>query len=242
MKMDLSTTAPVAMKQTHSMTIHQHTRQDDYFWLRDDERKNKQVLSYLEQENNYTQAVLSPLASLQSELYDEMVARVKQEDASVPYLKKGYWYQTSFSEGKEYPVYSWRKDNTDAEWQVLLDANERAKGHEYYQLGELAISPNHQVLAFSEDTVSRRQYRLRFLNLDTGKAYPEENEDTESVVWANDSKTFFYVKKHPTTLLPYQVYRHQLGTDISTDVLIYEESDDTFYTDIYKSTSDDYIM
>ena len=88
--MDLSTTAPVAMKQAHSMTIHQHTRQDDYFWLRDDERKNKQVLSYLEQENNYTQAVLSPLASLQTELYDEMVARVKQDDASVPYLKKGY--------------------------------------------------------------------------------------------------------------------------------------------------------
>ena len=242
MKMDLSTTAPVAMKQAHSMTIHQHTRQDDYFWLRDDERKNKQVLSYLEQENNYTQAVLSPLASLQTELYDEMVARVKQDDASVPYLKKGYWYQTRFSEGKEYPVYSWRKDNADAQWQVLLDANERAKDHEYYQLGELAISPNHQVLAFSEDTVSRRQYRLRFLNLDTGKAYPEEIEDTESVVWANDSKTLFYVKKHPTTLLPYQGYRHQLGTDISTDVLVYEELDDTFYTDIYKSTSDDYIM
>ncbi|SGY94339.1 Protease II [Moritella viscosa] len=242
MKMDLSTTAPVAMKQAHSMTIHQHTRQDDYFWLRDDERKNKQVLNYLEQENDYTKAVLSPLASLQTELYDEMVARVKQEDASVPYLKKGYWYQTRFSEGKEYPVYSWRKDNTDAEWLVLLDANERAKGHQYYQLGELAISPNHQVLAFSEDTVSRRQYRLRFLNLDTGEAYPEEIEDTESVVWANDSKTLFYVKKHPTTLLPYQVYRHQLGTDISADVLVYEESDDTFYTDIYKSTSDDYIM
>jgi oligopeptidase B len=241
-KMDLSTNAPVAMKQAHSMTIHQHTRQDDYFWLRDDERKNKHVLSYLEQENNYTQAVLSPLASLQTQLYDEMVARVKQDDASVPYLEKGYWYQTSFSEGKEYPVYSWRKDDADAEWLVLLDANERAKDHQYYQLGELAISPNHQVLAFSEDTVSRRQYRLRFVNLVTGEAYPEEIEDTESVVWANDSQTFFYVKKHPTTLLPYQVYRHQLGTDISTDVLIYEELDDTFYTDIYKSTSDDYIM
>jgi len=240
--MDLSSTAPVAMKKAHSMTIHQHTRQDDYFWLRDDERENKQVLSYLAQENNYTQAVLSPLASLQSELYDEMVARVKQDDASVPYLEKGYWYQTSFSEGKEYPVYNWREDNSDAKWLVLLDANERAKGHQYYQLGELAISPNHQVLAFSEDTVSRRQYRLRFLNLDTGETYPEEIEDTESVVWANDSKTLFYVKKHPTTLLPYQVYRHQLGADISTDVLVYEESDDTFYTDIYKSTSDDHIM
>ncbi len=242
MKMDLSTTAPIAMKQAHSMTIHQHTRQDDYFWLRDDERKNTQVLSYLEQENNYTKSVLSPLASLETELYDEMVARVKQEDASVPYLKKGYWYKTSFAEGKEYPVYHWRQDHEEAAWLVLLDANERAKDHQYYQLGELAISPNHQVLAFSEDTVSRRQYRLRFLNLVTGEAYPEEIEDTESVVWANDSKTLFYVKKHPTTLLPYQVYRHQLGTDISTDVLVYEESDDTFYTDIYKSTSDEHIM
>lgn len=242
MKMDLSATAPKASKLAHTMTIHQHDRQDDYFWLRDDERKNPQVLAHLAEENEYCASVLAPLTELQADLYKEMVGRVKQEDESVPYRKRGYWYQTRFEQEKEYPIYSRRLDHADADWQILLDANERAQGHQYYQLGELAVSPDNQILAFSEDTVSRRQYSLRFMNLATGTEYPEVIKDTESVVWANDSSTVFYVKKHPTTLLPYQVYRHQLGTSSSTDELVYEESDDTFYTDIYKSTSDEYIM
>ena len=125
---------------------------------------------------------------------------------------------------------------------MLLDGNARAEGHTYYQLGELVVSPDQQLLAFSEDTVSRRQYRLRLQHIDSGDFYPEVIENVESVVWANDSKTLFYVKKHPITLLPYQVYRHQLGTAAEQDVLVYEELDDTFYTDIYKSTSEDYIF
>jgi oligopeptidase B len=241
-KMDLSAVAPRASKLAHTMTIHQHKRQDDYFWLRDDKRTNPQVLAYLAQENDYCAGVLAPLSALQAELYKEMVGRVKQDDESVPYLKRGYWFQTRFEQDKEYPIYSRRLDHADADWQILIDANERAQCHPYYQLGELTVSPDNQILAFSEDTVSRRQYSLRFKNLVTGIEYPDVIEDTESVVWANDSCTVFYVKKHPTTLLPYQVYRHQLGTSPSTDELVYEESDDTFYTDIYKSTSDEYIM
>ena len=242
MKMDLTAHAPQAKLQEHVMMMHQHIRQDDYYWLRDDERQNPQVLAYLQQENDYTAQALAPLQDVQTKLYEEMVARVKQEDQSVPYLKKGYWFQTRFSQGKEYPVYSRRSDQDGAQWQVLLDGNARAEGHTYYQLGELVVSPDQQLLAFSEDTVSRRQYRLRLQHIDSGDFYPEVIENVESVVWANDSKTLFYVKKHPITLLPYQVYRHQLGTAAEQDVLVYEELDDTFYTDIYKSTSEDYIF
>lgn len=240
--MDQTASAPVADKKHHETEIHQHTRTDDYFWLRDDERKDSAVLDYLNAENKHSDTVLAPLAELQQGLFEEMVARIKQEDQSVPYRKRGYWFKTQFDEGQEYPVYSRKLDNESADWEVFFDANMRAEGHEYYQLGELAISPDQQILAFSEDTVSRRQYKLQFKNLITGELYSDVIDDTESVAWANDNKTLFYVKKHPTTLLPYQVYRHTLGTDESADELVYEEQDDTFYTDIHRSTSDDYLV
>ena len=119
MKMDLTAHAPQAKLQEHVMMMHQHIRQDDYYWLRDDERQNPQVLAYLQQENDYTAQALAPLQDVQTKLYEEMVARVKQEDQSVPYLKKGYWFQTSFSQGKEYPVYSRRSDQDGAQWQEI---------------------------------------------------------------------------------------------------------------------------
>lgn len=242
MKMDRTLDFPLAKKQSHNMTLHGHSRQDDYFWLRDDTRQDPAILEHLRLENRYTERVMQPLSELRDELYKEMVGRIKQEDESVPYLKKGYWFQTRFEAGKEYPIYSRRLDEPGTEWEVLLDANERAVGHSYYHLGELAVSPDQTCLAFSEDTVSRRQYTLRFKDLITGDYYPEQIKETESVVWANDSKTVFYVKKHPTTLLPYQVYRHRLGDDPEKDQLVYEEQDDTFYTDIYRSTSEEYII
>lgn len=240
--MNCSAQPPVAKKVPHILEAHQDQRNDDYFWLRDDERQDPEIMAYLNDENSYTRSVFEPLAKSKQALYEEMVARVQQDEQSVPYFKRGYWFQTRFEEGQEYPVY-WRKaEQSDADWQVFFNANERAKGHEYYQIGELAISPNQKILAFSEDTVSRRQYKLQFKNLETNEIYADVIADTESVAWANDNKTLFYVKKHPTTLLPYQVYRHELGTDVADDVLVYEELDDTFYTDVYRSTSDDYVM
>ncbi|WP_028864746.1 S9 family peptidase [Psychromonas aquimarina] len=234
--------APVARKQNYIHETHGHQRSDDYFWLRDDNRESPEILEYLNQENAFTDQEMAPLLGLQSELYDEMVARQEPELESVPYFKKGYWYISRYDQGKDFTVYSRRKGSMDAPEEVVLDCNQRALGHSYYQLGDLALSSNSLLMAYSEDLVSRRQYTLRFKNLSTGEDFADVIEDISAVVWANDNQTVFYVKKHPETLLPYQVYRHKLGDDIKNDQLVYEECDDTFYVNIYKTRSEQYLV
>jgi oligopeptidase B len=238
--------APIATKKPYVHEIHNHQRDDDYFWLRDDNREDPEVISYLNQENDYTEAQMLPLQGMQTELYDEMVSRQEPELESVPYFKKGFWYVSRFNEGQDYTVFCRYKGTADgyedAVEEIFLDCNERAKGHEFYELGDLALSPNSMLMAYSEDTVSRRQYTLRFKDLQAGKDLTDVIEDVSAVVWANDNKTIFYVKKHPETLLPYRVYRHLLDDDIKNDELVYEEQDDTFYVNIYKTRSEDYLV
>lgn len=234
--------APVAVIKPHLHDIHGHQRNDNYFWLRDDDRKDLEVLTYLEQENEYTEKVMEPLSSVKEKLYEEMVARQEPELESVPYFKKGFWYLSRFDEGKDYSVYSRRKESMEADEDIFFDCNERATGFAYYQLGDLSLSPNSMLLAFTEDTVSRRQYTLRFKDLKTGELLDESIEDVTDVVWANDNKTVFYVKQHPETLLSYQVYRHLLGDAPQNDVLIYEEEDDTFHLNLYKTRSEEYLV
>ena len=233
---------PTADIQLHVHETHGHQREDKYFWLRDDNREDPKVLAYLEEENNYTEQQMAPLAELQQNLYDEMVARQEPELESVPYFKKGFWYTSRYDEGKDYSVYSRRKGALDAEEEIFFDCNERAEGFAYYQLGDLSLSPNSMLLAFTEDTISRRQYTLRFKDLATNEILSESIEDVTDVVWANDNKTLFYVKQHPQTLLSYQVYRHILGDSSANDELIYEEKDDTFYLNLYKTRSEDYLV
>ncbi|MGB5855396.1 MAG: S9 family peptidase [Oceanisphaera sp.] len=239
---------PVAKKIPHILTSHNDARIDNYHWLRDDERDNPQVLAYLEQENQYAELMLAPLKSQQETLYQEMIARIRQDDSSVPYLKNGYWYQTRFQQGLEYAIIERHLDGLPEQRQVLLDGNERAEGHAYYDQGQVGVSPDQRILAFAEDFVSRGQYQIRFKSLAddkqlAGKQHDEVLENTSgNLVWANDSQTLFYVKQDAETLLPYQVYRHALGTPQSQDVLVYEETDNSFYTSIYKSRSNDYIV
>lgn len=239
---------PVAKKIPHILTSHNDARIDNYHWLRDDERDNPQVLAYLEQENQYAELMLAPLKSQQETLYQEMISRIRQDDSSVPYLKNGYWYQTRFQQGLEYAIIERHLDGLPEQRQVLLDGNERAEGHAYYDQGQMGVSPDQRILAFAEDFVSRGQYQIRFKSLAddkqlAGKQHDEVLENTSgNLVWANDSQTLFYVKQDAETLLPYQVYRHALGTPQSQDVLVYEETDNSFYTSIYKSRSNDYIV
>ena len=242
MPSQISVQPPQADKQAYTHTIHGEQREDHYFWLRDDQRKDPKVLAYLEEENKYTEAMMAPLSSLKDTLYDEMVARQEPELESVPYFKKGFWYLSRFDEGQDYSVYCRRKGTMDAIEEVILDCNQRASNHAYYQLGELSLSPNSMLLGFTEDTVSRRQYTLLFKNLQTGQLFDENIEDVTDVVWANDNETVFYVKQHPETLLSYQVFRHRLGEPITDDVLIYEEKDDTFYLNLYKTRSEEYLV
>ena len=235
--------APIAKKIDHYLNAHGQTRNDPYYWLRDDKRVNTQVLDYLKAENDYTKQELAHTSDLQTKLYQEMTERLEPNKESVPVFDKGYWYWTKYESGKDYPIHIRKKGNLNAPEEPLLDENERAEGHEYYSLATLQVSPDQKLLGISEDNVSRRQYEIRVKDLSTGSFYPEVIKNSSGeIVWANDSQTFFYVKKHPDTLLAYQVYRHKLGTEQKQDELVYEEKDNTFYTSIYKTRSEKYIV
>ncbi len=236
---------PVAKKIPYEMSAHGETRTDNYYWLRDDKREDTAVLDYLHAENDYGQAVMQTQQALQEKLLKEMVDRVPQRDSSVPYVKNGYRYQRRYDEGNEYAVYTRQPEETATpeEWEVLVDGNQRAAHSEFYTLGGLGISPNNEVMALAEDFLSRRQYGIRFRNLTTGNWYPEVLDNvSSSFVWASDSRTFYYVLKDKQTLLPWQVWRHRLGTSQQDDELVYEEQDETFYVSLHKTMSEHFIL
>lgn len=234
---------PVAKIIPHTFSEHGNQRIDNYHWLRDDTRSKPEVLDYLQAENAYTEQVMAEQADLSEKLYQEIIGRMLQDDASVPYRLGDYWYYSRYEKGKEYPIYARKKGSMESAEQVILDLNQLAQGHAYYQSNNRSISPNQQILAYSEDTVSRRRYKLFFKDLNSGELLDDVIENTTgSAAWAADNKTVFYTRKHPTTLLPYQVYRHVLGTPVADDVLVYEEQDNTFYLTCYTSRSKDYVM
>ncbi|WP_411570126.1 S9 family peptidase [Pectobacterium cacticida] len=233
---------PQADKRPHVLSAHGDTRIDNYYWLRDDKRADPQVLAYLEQENAYSAAIMAPHEKRKRALFDEMVNRLPSTDMSVPYIKKGYRYQSRYEQGKEYAIYLRQPEQETGAWETLLDGNQRAEGHEFYSLGALEVSPDNALLALSEDFLSRRQFTLRFRDLIRGEWLAEEIENvTAAAEWSADSKMLYYVRKHEHTLLPYQVYRHRLGSDPAQDELIYEEQDDTYYVSLSKTTSEQYI-
>lgn len=227
------------------MTQHGDTRTDDYYWLRDDTRSDQDVLDYLHQENDYGRDVMASQQSLQDRLLKEIVDRLPQREVSAPYTRNGYRYRHVYEPGCEYAIYQRQSVLSSEwdEWQVLLDANKRAAHSEFYTLGGLAVSPDNKIMALAEDYLSRRQYGLRFRNLDTGNWYPEMLDNvTPDFVWINDSETLYYVRKHAKTLLPYQVWRHTIGTPACQDELVYEEKDETFYVSLHKTTSQHYVI
>lgn len=240
--MPASKTPPVAQRIDKALTKHEHTRSDPYFWLRDDSRSAPEVLEYLRAENAYTKTMLQHTEPLQEELYGEMTGRLEPNKDSVPVFENGYWYQSRFTQGKDYQVHARRPKTLDAPEEVLIDENLRAEGHSYYRLNNLEISPDGKLMAISEDTISRRLYEIRVKNLETGEIMEEVIEQTSGdLAWANDNRHFYYVRKDPQTLLPFQVFRHKLGTPSSVDVLIYQEHDDTFYTSLMKTRSKRFI-
>ena len=187
--------------------------------------------------------VMANTEELQKELYEEIVNRIKQTDESVPYFKNGYWYYTRYEEGKEYPIYARKKGSMDAKEEILINANERAAGHDYYSVSGLEVSPDNKLLAFGEDTLSRRVYHIQFLNLETGEILSDKLDNTTGTgAWANDNKTYFYTTKNKVSLLSEKIYRHTLGEQNAQDDLVYEEKDPSFYIGVGKSKSDDYVM
>lgn len=238
---NIGLTAPSVEVKPKEIVTHNHTRIDNYYWLNDPE--NPDVIAYLKAENEYLAQVMAPVKPLQEKLFEEMKGRIKEQDESVPVKDGEYFYYVKYVEGGEYPVYCRKKGTLDATEEILLDGNEMGKGKKYFSIGGYEITDNDEIIAYGVDTVSRRNYTVRFKNLKTGEIYKDQIKNTEggSYAWAADNQTFFYILRDQKTLLGYQVWRHMLGTDVKTDVLVYEEKDNQYYMGLYRMKSKKYI-
>ena len=233
--------APKADKIEKHLEIHGDVRVDNYYWLK--ERENEEVIDYLERENDYYDKMTAHTKNFQEDLFEEMKSRIKEDDESVPYKYNGYYYITRFEKGKDYPIYTRKKDSLEAEEEVLFNVNEMAEGHSYYNLTGLSVSPDNSKVSFGVDTVSRRKYTIYIKDLVSGKIM-EENIPltTGGSTWANDNETLFYTQKDEQTLRSDKIYRHRLGTPSEKDELIFTEEDDTFGTFVYKTKSRKYLV
>jgi len=194
-------------------------RVDPYFWM--NQRDDEKVLAYLNAENAYTDKVMAHTEDFQQSLYEEIIGRIKQTDESVPYKKDGYYYYTRYEEKKEYPIYCRKKESLDNPEEIMLNVNEMAEGYAFFRVAGRSVSTNNRLIAYAVDTVSRRRYTIYVKDLETGEILTDRVPNTSgSITWANDNETIFYVVKHEETLLPYKVYRHKLGSDVSDDVLV----------------------
>ena len=245
----------MAKKIPFEMTEHGDTRVDNYYWMRlSDEQKNapdssrdeqtKDVLDYLNAENAYTKSLLAHTDAFQTKLFEEMKGRIKETDQSVPVKDNGYWYYTRFEAGKDYAFNCRKKDSmeTGAE-EVLVNGPALAAGHDYWALGGIDVSEDNTIVVYSEDMVSRRIYTASFRNIQTGEMLTDKIEGIAGCpVWANDNKTLFYVKKDPTTLREFQIWKHTLGTPQANDVVVFEEKDEEFSCFVYKTKSKKYMV
>ena len=235
--------APIAAIRPRRLTSPFGDRIDSYYWLRDDDREDPQILAYLAAENAYRRATMARTADLETRVYAEIVARLPRSDASVPYFKQGFWYYDRFDPDAEHPVFLRRRGSMDAPEETMLDANQLASGHDYFQIGAAEVSPDGRLLAYCEDTVGRRQYRLRIRDLSTGVTLPAVIEDVEAdLAWAGDSRTLLYVAKDPATLLGVYVRKHRVGTDPRDDALVFEQTDRSFYTGVSQSKSERFLF
>lgn len=243
---------PVANKRPHHIEKHGDIRVDNYYWMRlSDEQKEaeekdeqtQEVLTYLNQENDYTKLVMKHTENFQERLFQEMKGRIKETDQSVPVKDNGYWYYTRFEEGKDYAFYCRKKDSLDNEEQVMIDGPALAEGKSYWALGGMTVSPNNEWVAYGVDEVSRRVYRVFFKELATGKVSEDILEGTTGrATWAADNRTLFYSKRDPQTLREFQIWKHILGTPQDQDVLVFEEKDETFSCFVFKTKSEKYLV
>lgn len=235
----LELTAPSAEKKPEVLSTLGHDRTDNYYWLR--ERGNPEVIAYLEAENAYREQAMSHLEDFQDTLFEEIKGRIKERDASVPQLDNGYWYYDRYEEGLEYPIYCRKKETLDSQEEILLDVNQLAEPHSYYSASGLRVSPDNKLLAFGEDTLSRRIYIIRFKNLETGELLPDQILGTSgNLVWATDNKTVFYGLKDETLRVA-KIMKHRLGSPQAADEEVFHETDATYYVGLGKTKSKKFI-
>ncbi len=230
---------PVAKTVPHVTEVNGHKMVDNYFWLRD--KPNAEVRAYLEAENVYTDAVMKPTEGFQSKLYDEMLSRVKETDVEVPYREGDYFYYIRTEAGKQYGIRCRKKASMDAPEEVLLDVNELAKGQVFMSVAAYAVSPDGTLLAYSYDNTGFRQYQLAVKDLRTGKTLIDHAERVGSVVWAKDSNTIFYTQEDDVSKRQYRLYRHTVAS-AGPDTVVYEEKDERFEVDAYKTRSEAFIF
>ncbi|PQB04504.1 S9 family peptidase [Aureitalea marina] len=234
-------TPPFADKIPKNLEIHGDVRVDNYYWLNN--KDDEEVIDYLERENDYYDRMTAHTKGLKDDLFQEMKSRIKEDDQSVPYFYNGYYYLTRFETGKDYPIYSRKKDSLEAQEEILFDVNQMAEGFAFYQLRGINVSPDNKWAAFGVDTLSRRKYTLYIKNLETGEILPQSIPLTNgSSTWANDSETLFYTTKDEQTLRSDKIFRHKRGTSSDQDEMIYFEEDETFGTYIYKTKSEKYLV
>lgn len=232
---------PKADQISYQHKIHNDLRLDPFYWLK--ERNNPEVIDYLERENDYYQKMTAEQEIFKTDLYEEMKARIKKDDSSVPYFYNGYWYITRFEKKKQYPIYTRKKDSLTAPEEILLDCNQLAHGHDYFQLVGLNVSPDNKKVAYGVDTESRRKYTLYVKDLISEKNLATKIENTTGgSTWAADSDHLFYMHRNPKTLRSESIYRHNITTPKQEDYLVYFEEDETFSTYVSISKSRDYIF
>ena len=240
MNFDTTLKAPVAEKIPYQLKTHGDIRVDNYYWLK--ERENPEVIDYLERENDYYHKMTEDSESFREDLFEELKGRIKEEDESVPYFLNGYWYITRFEKGQQYPIYIRKKDSLTAAEEVLFDCNQMAKGHDYFRLVGMNVSPDNTKVIYGIDTKSRRKYTLYVKDLMTGEVLDTAIKNTTGgSAWAADNTHFFYVHKNPQTLRSEKVYRHEINQPTVQDTLIFHEEDETFSVYVQESKSMEYV-
>jgi oligopeptidase B len=230
---------PVAKKIAKVTEIHGETLVDNYYWLR--QKKEPEVIQYLEAENAYTDAVMKPTVPLQERLYKEFLSRIQQTDATVPVKIGEYRYYTRTEEGKQYPIHCRKAGSEGAKEQVILDVNELAKGHKFFNVTVREVSDDGNLLAYTSDNTGFRDYTLHIKDLRTGRLLPDTATQVDSVVWASDNQTLFYVTEDDAKRA-YRIYRHKLGTNADADPLLYEEKDELFDVTLSHSRDRQYLF
>jgi oligopeptidase B len=229
--------APQPQRIIKELQKHGDSRVDPYFWM--NEREDTKLLDFLNQENAYFESKY-PKDGLRKQIFDEIVAKVKKDDDTVPYLKRGYFHQTTYSDESEYPVYHRKKANSDVD-EVVLDVNVLAKEEKYCEVvGGSSYSPDDKILAYGIDTVGRRIYKIKFLNLETRVTEEIVLEGTTGRFVFQDDKMGYYSTKD-AALRPHKIMKHVRGTSNADDECIYEEKDEKFRVHIGKQITEKYL-
>jgi oligopeptidase B len=233
--------APVARIIPKELKKYNDTRIDNYFWL--NQRNDQNVIDYLNEENSFYEQETAHTKDFETSLFEEMKSRIKEDDSSVPYKYNGYWYIVRYEKGQDYPIYTRRKESLDAKEELVFDCNKMAKGHAYFRLVGLSVSPDNTMISFGIDTTGRRQYTLQIKSLITNDIFSDAIKNTTgSSTWANDNSTLFYAKKDEQTLRSNEIYKHKIGDEEKDDVVVFTENDDTFGAAVYKTKSRKYII